>query len=75
MKILLEVNIEDAEIDLENYKTDTFPQGVASLEEAVEVDLDLFRRGEVALEEVIYNFGGEVNIKLVKIDNTQEVTQ
>ncbi|QDF18263.1 hypothetical protein SEA_DAKITI_50 [Gordonia phage Dakiti] len=66
MKINLIVEIEDPKIDLDNYKCAETP--VRTPEEAVKYDLDMFESGEVALEDVIYNFGGDVTVKVLSID-------
>lgn len=64
MKLLFEVEIEDAQIDLSNYATDDNPSGVATVAEAIEIDLEVYRGGVATLEEVLYNLGGELKIKL-----------
>lgn len=74
MKINLTVEIEDPDIDLKSYETAETP--VATVKEAVEYDLDMFRAGEISLEEVIYGFGGDVDITVASIEganNNQEV--
>lgn len=76
MKINLTVEIQDPDISLDNYKTAETP--VSTIEEAVEYDLDMFRAGEISLEEVIYGFGGDVEIKVSSVEgaeSNQEVDQ
>ncbi|ANA85819.1 hypothetical protein PBI_WOES_48 [Gordonia phage Woes] len=69
MKINLIIEIDDPKIDLDNYKMSETP--VTSIQEAVEYDLQLFTAGEVALEDVIYNFGGDVAISVKSIEQDE----
>lgn len=71
MRITLTVEVQDSTIDIDNYATAETP--VSTVREAVEYDLNMFKAGEVSLEEVIYNFGGDVDIKVLSVEDTQEV--
>ncbi|AUV60650.1 hypothetical protein HOS75_gp080 [Gordonia phage SteveFrench] len=66
MKINLTIEIDEPKIDLDHYKCADQP--VTTLEQAVQYDLDMFEAGEVALEDVIYNFGGDVTVKVSSIE-------
>ncbi|AMS02340.1 hypothetical protein SEA_GOURDTHYMES_48 [Gordonia phage GourdThymes] len=66
MKINLIVEIDEPKIDLDHYKCSETP--ITTPEEAVKYDLDMFEAGEVALEDVIYNFGGDVTVKVLSVD-------
>ena len=72
MKITLNVEIEDPEVELENYQNADRP--IKTLQEAVEFDLELFKSGEVALEDVIYNYNGDVTVSVasVQYDNQED---
>jgi len=72
MKINLTVEIDEPKIDLDNYKMSETP--VTTIREAVEYDLKLFTAGEVALEDVIYNFGGDVAVTVSSIDEDDTTT-
>lgn len=64
MKIHLSVEVADADVNLDHYKE----QGEeVTLIDAIESDLELYRAGEIGLEEVIYNYGGEVDISLIGV--------
>ncbi|AKJ71732.1 hypothetical protein TIN2_42 [Tsukamurella phage TIN2] len=77
MRLYFEVEILDAEVNLDNYKTDDCPSGVATIQDAVNLDLDMYRAGEASLEEVIFNLAGEtgeVKISLSKIIHNEVIT-
>lgn len=68
-KIVLQLEITGAEIDLSDYNQDEF---VEDTREAVLIDLDVYREGATTLEELAHGYGGELNVKLVSV--TEEET-
>lgn len=68
-KIVLQLEITGAEIDLADYNQDEF---VEDAREAVLIDLDVYREGSVTLEELTRGYGGELKVKLVSV--TEEET-
>lgn len=74
MRLYFEVEILDAEVNLDNYKTDDCPSGPTTIQDAVNLDLDMYRAGEASLEEVLFNLGGEVKISLTKIIHNEVTT-
>ncbi|UTN91207.1 hypothetical protein SEA_POKYPUPPY_48 [Gordonia phage PokyPuppy] len=71
MKINLVVEIENPSIDLEYYST-AEESKIETLEDAVKYDLDMFESGEIALEDVIYNYGGDVTVKVLSVEDEPE---
>ncbi|AKJ71839.1 hypothetical protein TIN4_42 [Tsukamurella phage TIN4] len=78
MRLFFEVEVLDANIDLDNYKCEdpdcTDPAcEPTTVQDAVEMDLEMYRDGEISLEEMLLNLGGEVLIKLNKIVNNESI--
>lgn len=72
MKIKIEVVIDGAEIDMDSYFPST---GATSPEQAVMADLDMYRSGEAALEDIIYQYGdnSDIEVNLVGVyDNLND---
>ena len=59
-KVVIEVVISDVEIDLDNYKS----TGAKNIAQAIMVDLGLYESGEVAIEDLVYNYGGSSDVEL-----------
>ena len=76
MKINLTIEISDPVVEIDNYSSADKP--INTVRDAVQYDLDMFSSGEVSLEDVIYNFGGDVVVKVSSIEgdeSNQEVHQ
>lgn len=69
MKIRLEVEIDEASIDLSSY--DTVPH-VKTYEDAINYDLGMYRDGEISLEDLAYTMGEVVEVSLKSVTFTPD---